>query len=126
MLANTLEPLSEAGADLQVVMASRDPGGKDTAAIELHPVSGRKSTSAAKTASLAPSPISALLVQGDNRSGLGHALAEAIGDAGINLTFVMAQVMGRRYSAMFGFENKADATTAAALIEKAAAPVRKS
>jgi ACT domain-containing protein len=67
MLADTLEPLSEAGADLQVVTAYRDPGGTDTAVIELHPVSGRKSTSAAKTASLAPSPISALLVQGDNR-----------------------------------------------------------
>jgi hypothetical protein len=45
---------------------------------------------------------------------------------GINLTFVMAQVVGRRYSAMFGLENKADATKAAAMIEKAAAPVRKS
>ena len=39
MLANTLEPLSEAGADLQVVMGYRYPGGKDSAAIELHPVS---------------------------------------------------------------------------------------
>ena len=71
MLANTLEPLSEAGADLQVIMGYRYPDGKDTAAIELHPVSGRKSTAAAKTAGLAPSPISALLVQGDNRQGLG-------------------------------------------------------
>ena len=125
MLASTLEPLSEAGADLQVVMGYRYPGGKATAAIELHPVSGRKSMAAAKRAGLAPSPISALLVQGDNRQGLGHALAKAIGDAGINLSFVMAQVMGRRYSAMFGFENDADATRAAALIKKAAAPVRK-
>jgi hypothetical protein len=125
MLASTLEPLSEAGADLQVVMAYRDPGGKDTAAIELHPVSGRKSTAAAKTAGLAPSPIPALLVQGDNRQGLGHALTKAIGDAGINLSFVMAQVVGRRYSAMFGFENEADAARAAALVKKAAAPARK-
>jgi hypothetical protein len=38
MLANTLEPLSEVGADLQVVMGYRYPGGKDMAAIELHPV----------------------------------------------------------------------------------------
>jgi hypothetical protein len=51
MLANTLEPLSEAGADLQVVMGYRYPGGKDTAAIELHPVSGRKSTAAADSRS---------------------------------------------------------------------------
>jgi hypothetical protein len=77
--------LSDAGADLQVVMGYRYLGGKDTAAIELHPVSGRKSTAAAKIAGLAPSPISALLVQGDNRQGLGHTLARAIDDAGINL-----------------------------------------
>jgi hypothetical protein len=69
MLANTLEPLSEAGADLQVVMGYRYPGGTDTAAIELHPVSGRKCTAAAKTAGLAPSPISALLVQGGQSAG---------------------------------------------------------
>jgi hypothetical protein len=125
MLANALEPLSEAGADLQVVMGYRDPGGKDMATIELHPVSGRKLTAAAKKAGLAQSPIPALLVQGDNRQGLGHALAKAIGDAGINLSFVMAQVVGRRYSAMFGFENEADSTKAAALIKRAAVPARK-
>ena len=32
MLANTLHPLSEAGADLQVVMAYRYPGGENKAA----------------------------------------------------------------------------------------------
>jgi hypothetical protein len=73
---------------------------------------------AAKAAGLAPSDIAALVVQGDNRRGLGHAITKAIGDAGINLSFVMAQVVGRRYSAMFGFENEADAAKATALIKK--------
>jgi hypothetical protein len=125
LLATTLEPLAAAGADLQVVMAYRYPGGAAKAAIELHPVAGRQSTVAAKTAGLAPSAIPALLIQGDNRQGLGHTLAKAIGDAGINLSFVMAQVVGRRYAATFGFENEADATRAVALLKKAAAPVRK-
>jgi hypothetical protein len=44
------------------------------------------------------------VVEGDNRPGLGHAIAKAIGDAGINISFVMAQVVGRRYSAVFGLE----------------------
>lgn len=39
--ANALEPLAQAGADLQVVMAYRYPG-TDKGAVELHPVSGRK------------------------------------------------------------------------------------
>lgn len=61
------------------------------------------------------------VVEGDNRPGLGHALAKAIGDAGINVSFVMAQVVGRRYSALFGFENEADASKAATLIKRATA-----
>ncbi len=119
-LARTLAPLAEVGADLQVVMAYRYPGGGDKGAIELHPVSGKKSTAAAQTAGLAPSSIPALLVAGDNRPGLGYAIAKAIGDAGINMSFLMAQVVGRRYSALFGFENDADAGKAATLIRKAA------
>src|SRR5229473_2275474 len=54
MLANTLQALSEAGADLQVVMAYRYPGGENKAAIELYPVSGKKAAAAAQTAGLAP------------------------------------------------------------------------
>src|ERR1700730_2273080 len=121
MLAKALQPLSEAGADLQVVMAYRYPGDQNKAAIELYPVSGKKSAAAAQTAGLAPSSISTLLVEGDNRPGLGHAIAKAVGDAGINMSFVMAQVVGRRYSAVFGFENEADASKAATLIKRTTA-----
>lgn len=119
MLAGTLHPLSEAGADLHVVMGYRLPGSSDRAVVEVHPVSGRKSTAAARTAGLEPSSIPTLLVEGDNRPGLGHAIAKAIADAGINLSFVIAQVVGRRYSAVFGFENDADVSKAAPLIRKA-------
>jgi hypothetical protein len=111
-------------ADLQVVMAYRYPGGENKAAIELYPVSGKKAA-AAQTAGLAPSSISTLLVEGDNRPGLGHAIAKAVGDAGINLSFLMAQVVGRRYSAVFGFENEADATKAETLIKRATARGKK-
>jgi hypothetical protein len=125
MLASTLQPLAEAGADLQVVMAYRYPGGEDKAAIELHPVSGRKPNAAARAAGLAPSSIPVLLVEGDNKPGLGHTIAKALGEAGINMSFVMAQVVGRKYAAVFGFENQADANKAATLIRKAAAGGKK-
>ena len=124
MLAGALEPLAQAGADLHVVMAYRYPGA-DKGAIELHPISGKKSQGAAQTAGFAASSIPVLLVEGDNRAGLGHALAKAVGDAGINMSFVMAQVVGRRYAAVFGFENEADAARGATLIKRAAAPARK-
>ncbi len=123
-LATALEPLAQAGADLLVMMAYRYPG-TDKGAVELHPISGRKPIAAAETAGLTRSSIPVLLVEGDNRPGLGHALAKAIGDAGVNMSFVMAQVISRRYAAVFGFESEADAAKAATLIKKAAAPAHK-
>ena len=42
-------------------------------------------------------------------------------DAGINLAFLVAQVLGRKYSAIFGFESEADADRAAAIIKRASA-----
>jgi ABC-type sugar transport system substrate-binding protein len=66
-----------------------------------------------------PSSIPTLLVEGDNKAGLGHAIAQAIADAGINVGFLVAQVVGRRYSAVIGFDTEADAKKAAPLIKKA-------
>jgi hypothetical protein len=118
VLSDTLEPLAGAGADLQVVMGYRFPGSESQAAIEVYPVSGKKLTAAAQEAGLSASSIPTLLVEGDNKPGLGHTIARAIADAGINLGFLVAQVIGRRYSAVIGFEDESDASKAAALIKK--------
>jgi hypothetical protein len=119
-LAGTLEPLAKAGADLQIVMGYRFPNEHEKAAVELYPVANKKSTQAAQRAGLAASGIPVLLVEGDNRAGLGHGIAQAVADAGVNLDFLVAQVVGRKYSAVIGFENDADADKATALIKKAA------
>jgi hypothetical protein len=122
-LAGALEALAAAGADLQVVMLYRFPGTQQ-GAIELHPISGRKAMAVARSTGLALSSVPVLLVEGDNRPGLGYAFARAVGDSGINVSFLMAQVVGRRYAAVFGFENDTDATKAATLIRRAAAQPR--
>ena len=125
VLSAILKPLADAGTDLQVVMAYRLPGNEGRAIIELHPVSDKKSKTAAETAGLSPSLSPTLAVEGDNKPGLGHAIAKAIGDVGINMAFVVTQVVGRKYSAVFGFENDSDANKAAALIKKAALAKKK-
>jgi hypothetical protein len=122
-LAQTLEPLAWAGVDLSVLMGYRHPG-QNTATIELFPVSGKKAKAAAEAAGLSAAAIPTLLVEGDNRPGTAHAASKAIADAGINLAFFLAQVIGRRYSAVLGFENEADAKRAASLIKKATASKR--
>jgi hypothetical protein len=124
MLASALAPLAHAGTDIHVVMAYRFPGQESKAAIELYPVAGRKSVNAANEVGFSASSIPALLVEGDNRASLGYTTAQAIANAGINMDFVVAQVIGRKYSAVFGFESDADATKCAAVIRKAAAVKR--
>ena len=121
ILANALAPLANAGTDIHVVMAYRFPREQSKAAIELYPVTGRKALAAAKEAGFSASAIPALLVEGDNRAGLGYATAQAIADSGINMDFLVAQVVGRKYSAVFGFESDADASKCAAIIRKATA-----
>ncbi len=125
ILANALAPLAHAGTDIHVVMGYRFPGQDSNAAIELYPVTGKKSVAAAKEAGFSPSGIPALLVEGDNRAGLGYDTAQAIANAGTNLNFLLAQVIGRKYSAVFGFESDADAAKCAAIIRKAAVAVKK-
>lgn len=121
ILAAALAPLAHARANIHVVMAYRDPGRKSKGAIEIYPVTGKKSAIAATEAGFKAADIPALLVQGDNRTGLGYATAHAIADAGISLDFLVAQVVGKKYSAVFGFESSTDAAKCAAIIRKAAA-----
>lgn len=124
-LAQTLEPVAKAGANLRVLMGYRYPGNEAHAAIELYPVSGKKVSAAATEAGLSASSNPTLLVEGDDKLGLGLAIAKAIADAGLNMAFFVAQVVGRRYSAVIGFDSDADAETAAGLIRKATASKKK-
>lgn len=125
VLARTLDPLEKAGAKVQVLMAYRYPGNEAKAAIELYPVSGKKLTASAMEAGLSASSIPALLVEGDNRPGLAHQIAQAVAEAGVNLSFVLAHVVGRRYAATIGFETETDAKKASTLIKKAMAGRKK-
>ena len=117
VLAETLEPFAGAKADLQVVMGYRYPGSENKCAVEIYPVNN-KLTASAQEAGLTASSIPTLLVEGDHKAGLGHATTKAIADAGINLSFLVTQVIGRKYSTVVGFENEADAEKATAIIKK--------
>jgi hypothetical protein len=118
-LAEVLEPLTAAKANLDVVMGYKIPGQRQRAVLEVWPISGRRLSEAAEGTGLEPSPTPTLLVTGADRRGLGHAIARALGEAGINLSFLVTQVVGRRYSAVFGFSQESDADRAAAVIRKA-------
>ena len=79
-------------------MDYRLPGHHARAAIEIYPVSGTRVTSAARAVGLSEADISALLIEGDNRAGLGHVITSRLTAAGINIDFLVAQASGGRYS----------------------------
>ena len=118
-LARVLEPLARSAADVQVLMAYRYPGDETRGAVEVFPISGKKTTAAAESAGLAPAGIPALLAEGSNRAGLGFEATRAIADAGINLAFLVAHVIGSKFAAVYGFDTEADRRKALSLLKKA-------
>jgi hypothetical protein len=121
VLAGVLEPLAKAGASLRVVMGYA-MGDSGRAVVEVLPVTGKKATAAASAAGLAASSIPCLLVEGDDRAGLGADMARAIANTGVNISFLIAETVGRKFSAVFGFQADADATAASKAIKSVAKP----
>ena len=123
-LARVLEPLAGAGADLRIAMGYRIPGLESRAVLELAPVTGRAAFAAAREAGLAPSDIPTLVVEGGDAPGVGAAQSRALEEAGINVAFLVAQVLGGRFSAVYGFDSEKDAERAGRLLKRAA-PARR-
>jgi hypothetical protein len=105
-LAHTLEPVTKAGANLHVLMGYRYPGEGTKAAIELYPIAGKKVTAAASEAGLSASSIPILLVEGDDKPGLGFAIAQAIAEAGVNMTFFVVSRLGEDFRRCLGSRRK--------------------
>src|SRR5262249_29996071 len=100
------------------VVGYREPG-QSQAVVELYPVSGAKASAAASRSGLGPAAQTSLLVSGDNKAGVGHRMARALGEAGININFLVAQASGKKFSMVVGFDSEADAANAIGLIKKA-------
>ncbi len=121
-LAKVLEPLAAAGADLHVVLAERREGaGK----VYLAPIKGRKIVEAARSVGLAETSLPVILrVEGTNRPGVGHLMTSALAEAGINLAFAAATVLGNKFVAFFGFDSDADARKASRILSTLKIPRR--
>ncbi|MBI1916484.1 MAG: ACT domain-containing protein [Planctomycetes bacterium] len=116
-LASKLEPLASAGADLQFLVARRQPHLPGKGVVFLSGISGAKATKAATAAGLAKaSDVVALRVEGPNKPGACHQLTRRLADAGINLRGVSAGVMGKKFLVFLAFDSRDDAATAARLL----------
>jgi hypothetical protein len=110
-MARALEPFAEQNLDLVL--------GYQGAIVDIAPVVGKKARSAAERAGFKPLPTSMVLVEGKNRPGVCFTATRALGEAGISMDSVVAQVAGKKFQALFGFTSDADAKKAASVIKKA-------
>jgi hypothetical protein len=113
-LASKLEPLAQAGVDLQFLVARRQPHRPGRGVVFLSGIAGAKGTKAAAAAGLAKaSDVVALRVEGPNKAGAAYQITRRLADAGLNLRGVSAGVMGKKFQLFLAFDNTADADTAA-------------
>ena len=117
-LARALRPLVDAGTDLQVVMGYAE--GPDRGVVEIAEIKGRAATAAARRAGLTPSPKPTLLIEGADRPGRGYEIANALAEEGVSISFLVAQVAGRKYSAVLGFHDEDAARRATRILRKMA------
>jgi hypothetical protein len=119
-LDRILGALAEAGADLECVVARRQPDQPGTGHVYLTPVTGKKVAAAAKAAGLTRSAnIATLRVEGPNKPGSGHQAMQAIADAGINVRGISAFAMGNKSIAYIGLDSADDAARATKALKRA-------
>jgi hypothetical protein len=127
-LDRVLGPISDAGGNLECVIARRDPNKPGSGDVFLTPIKGAKLKKAAETAGFkAVTDVTTLRVEGSDAPGLGHRIVRAVADAGVNMRGLSAAVVGRNFVAYLGFDSKDDADKAARAIKGIAkTPPRKS
>ncbi|MBI1996972.1 MAG: ACT domain-containing protein [Deltaproteobacteria bacterium] len=119
-LAATIAALSNAGANLEFLIARRAADKPGTGVVFVTPVRGAKQKAAAQGAGLSMSDsLHSVRVEGPDRAGLGAKMTGALAGAGINLRGLSGAAIGRRAVTYFGFDSGADADTAMRALKKA-------
>ncbi len=124
-LAKLLGAVGGAGANLECVIARRDPSKTGKGVAFLTPVKGPNVRKAAKAEGLAPAEkLATLKVEGDDAPGVGSRIISAIADSGVNLRGVSGAVVGRKFVAYLGFDGNEDAAKAARALKSLASAKR--
>lgn len=94
-LMKMLQALTQAGANLEFVIARRERRGR--AVVFMAPIRGAAQLRAAEEVGLAKAPrMHTLRIVGPNEVGLGERITRALADEGLNLRGLSAAVIGER------------------------------
>ncbi|MBM2804715.1 MAG: amino acid-binding protein [Deltaproteobacteria bacterium] len=119
-LAEKIESLSNAGANLEFLIARRAADKPGTGVVFVTPIKGAKQKGAAQGTGLASTgSLHSVRVEGPDKAGLGAKMTKAIAAAGINLRGLSAAALGRRAVSYLAFDSAADADSAVSILRKA-------
>ena len=119
-LADKIEAVAEAGANLEFVITRPAPNQPGTSLVFMAPLRGPAQARAAKAAGLAKAPnVFTLRLEGPNQPGLGAKITRTVADAGINMRGLSGTALGRRCAVYLAFDNNADANKAHRILKQA-------
>ncbi len=121
-LAGALEPLREAGADLQFIIARRASDKPGSGVVFVTPLQGdQEIQAAAETGFNVTQRLHSVRIIGANRPGVAAELTRRLSEQGINLRGFAAAVIGTQFVAYLGLDSVGDANKAIAVLQKAIA-----
>jgi hypothetical protein len=117
--ARKLEPLAEAGANFEFVMARRTPERPGEGILFIAPVKGARAAKAAQAAGFAkPGNIHPVRIEGADKAGSMAAIARALAAAGISFRGLSAAAIGRKFVAYIALDSVEAAAKAASVLKK--------
>ena len=118
-LADKLTALTEAGANLEFIIARRAPEQRGNGVVFVTPLKGIKQMKAAEAAGFQKTgSLHSLRVEGVDKPGMGAKLTQALAEAAINLRGLSAAALGKRYVTHLALDSAQDAARAAAVLKK--------
>ncbi|SAK97317.1 hypothetical protein AWB79_07451 [Caballeronia hypogeia] len=119
-LAQVLNALRQAGADLQFVVARRTPETAGKGVVFVAPVQGESEIRAATQAGFSVSPsLHSVRVMGMDQLGIIGQVSQMLADGGVNLRGVSAAVLGTQFIAYIAVDSLQDAETAVDILQRA-------
>lgn len=108
-LSLSLRAMADYGADLDCVIARREPNKPGKGLLFISPLSSREPMEKATEAGFRRvDKIATLRLEGTNAPGMGAKLAKCVADVGVNMHGFSAMSLGSRFVCYVGFDSVAD------------------
>ena len=117
--ADTLEPLSKAGANFEFVFSRRTPEQPGRGMLFVTPVKGAKVVQAAQTAGFTkPENLNSVRIEGANKPGVTAKAARALANAGISFRALSATGIGSKFVSYVALDTAEEAAKAVSLLRR--------